>query len=228
MKYYSQSNIKRIEKIIPHKPPLVKEVSTNFQLNSFRKKNSGFTLLEVMIVVVIMGVMAAIATPNFFSLLDTIRVGGAAKNLASEMMLAKFRAISENHKYIVTFDVTGNSFSIYSDSDNDYDTIGLESNEIVKTVNIVADYPNVVYGYVTGTKGTSGNVITESVTFTSNPKRVVFKPDGTANIPGSIYLILSKDLAASKSGRMRAVTVIQTGRIKFWRYKGAPSSKPWE
>jgi len=99
---------------------------------------------------------------------------------------------------------------------------------LVKTLNIGSEYPNVQYGYVDPTKETtSSNNISSSVTFNGTPKSVTFFPDGTSNKAGSVYLILTKDLAAGNRDRMRAITVIKTGRIKFWRYK-ASLNPPWE
>jgi len=193
-------------------------------MNCFKKRNYGFTLLEALIVIAIIGITAVIATPSIIAMLRNIRVNGAAKNLMSELMLAKFRAISENNKYIVTFDTTNNRFSIYDDNNND----GIaNTNELYKTVNIGIDYPDVRYGYISGTIGTGGTAITSSITFSGTPPSVTFNTDGTANKNGTVYMILSQDITAGSRDRMKAVTVITTGRIKSYRYKSSVNP-PWE
>ena len=48
-------------------------------LYNARKYNSGFTLIEMLATIVIIGVIAAIAAPNFLGLLNRNRVNEAAR-----------------------------------------------------------------------------------------------------------------------------------------------------
>lgn len=64
---------------------------------------TGFTLLEVMIVVVIVGVLAGIAIPNIAAQLPRYRLKAATRNLVSNMIKAKSQAIAENTSHIITF-----------------------------------------------------------------------------------------------------------------------------
>lgn len=50
-------------------------------LNRFRKSRQGFTLIEIMIVVLIIGILLAIAVPNFIQARDSSRSRSCVSNL---------------------------------------------------------------------------------------------------------------------------------------------------
>jgi len=189
------------------------------------RDKKGFTMIELLIVVAIIAVMAAIAIPNIISWIPTMRVNSAARDIVSEMQLARMKAVSERNNYVITFDTSTNQYSIYDDGDND----GAEASELVKTVDVDTDYSGIQFGYVAG-KNPSNDDITGSVQFgaTSSPIRETFIPNGTANLMGSVYLIPTEDIAGSRRDRQRAITVILTGRIKLWKYDAGGSPGPWK
>ena len=189
------------------------------------RDKKGFTMIELLIVVAIIAVTAAIAIPNIISWIPTMRVNSAARDIVSEMQLARMKAVSERNNYVITFDTSTNQYSIYDDGDND----GAEASELVKTVDVDTDYSGIQFGYVAG-KNPSNDDITGSVQFgaTSSPIRETFIPNGTANLMGSVYLIPTEDIAGSRRDRQRAITVILTGRIKLWKYDAGGSPGPWK
>jgi type IV fimbrial biogenesis protein FimT len=56
----------------------------------------GFTIIELMIVMVIVGVMVALAGPNIRDLMVRIRVKAAASDLHSSLIMARSEAIKRN------------------------------------------------------------------------------------------------------------------------------------
>jgi len=186
------------------------------------RDKKGFTMIELLIVVAIIAVTAAIAIPNIISWIPTMRVNSAARDLVSEMQLARMKAVSERNNYVITFDTSTNQYSIYDDNDSNFST----SNVLVKTVNLPS---GIQFGYIAG-KNPSNDDITGSVQFgaTSSPIRETFIPNGTANLMGSVYLIPTEDIAGSRRDRQRAITVILTGRIKLWKYDAGGSPGPWK
>ena len=182
------------------------------------KRESGFTLLGLLSAVVILGILAGIAIPNYQSWLPKSRVNGAARALFSDLQLARMSAISENNNYVITFDTGNNRYRIYDDNDNDFATAGAEPGELVKTVDIDDRYQGIGYGYIPG-NNPSGGAITGEVTFTGTPPRFIFEPTGLSNKAGSVYLKPTGDDV--RKDRQRAITVSSIGRVKLWRHTGS-------
>ena len=67
------------------------------------RKNSGFTLIELMVVIGIVGLLAAITVPNLISWLPKYRVGSAARNVISAVEFARLQAVRENSPVDVNF-----------------------------------------------------------------------------------------------------------------------------
>jgi prepilin-type N-terminal cleavage/methylation domain-containing protein len=76
-------------------------------------QQQGFTLIEIMVVVAIMGIFSMIAIPNFISWLPRHRLSLAAQDVASGLIKARSRAVKDNT--VVVFGQTGNSFWAFAD-----------------------------------------------------------------------------------------------------------------
>lgn len=65
--------------------------------------NQGFTLIELLVVIGVMGILAAIAIPNFISLVNQTRVNLLAEQIRQSLKEAQQRAILEGYNYTVYF-----------------------------------------------------------------------------------------------------------------------------
>lgn len=84
------------------------------------KKDAGFTLIEMIIVIAVIGILAAIVIPNFLSYREGARIRGAASNLRADFEMAKLRAIKDNA--MVGMEFNANSYRVFVDL-NDNDTL---------------------------------------------------------------------------------------------------------
>lgn len=71
-------------------------------MKNLRPTETGFTLTELMVVVAVLGVLAAIALPSFQSLTQSQQVKAASFDLFSSLSLARSEAIKRNGNVEVT------------------------------------------------------------------------------------------------------------------------------
>jgi prepilin-type N-terminal cleavage/methylation domain-containing protein len=208
-------------------PAVYEEEIRGLLVDVFHKKSGvggedwrgrGFTTVELMIVMAIMGILTLVSVPTYKSMLPAVRVNAAARELATQMQWTRMRAVAKRAAYQMQFDTTNHTVTICTDQNaNGSITCTAGDPDVVKTVAIKDKYQQtVVFGYASGAKNTQGDDIPSAVTFAAN--NVTFKPFSTTNKSGTVYLIPSADLATGRKDRMRAITVLlQTGRVKLWK-----------
>jgi len=79
------------------------------------RRQAGFTMTELVIVIAIMAIAAAVAIPSYLSWLPDIRLRSAVRDLKSDLGLAKQRAVRENGQVAVVFDTGNNQYTLFVD-----------------------------------------------------------------------------------------------------------------
>lgn len=75
----------------------------------------GFTLTEVIVVVAIIGILSAIATPTIIAWVPNYRLKSAARDVYSILQKARSIAVKSNRDTAVVFDVANNRYSLCDD-----------------------------------------------------------------------------------------------------------------
>lgn len=78
-------------------------------------RKSGFTLLELLVVMAILSVMTSIATWGIKAMLPVIRLRSACMALKSDMQLARLHAIRDNAFVVSQVDVANGKYTIFCD-----------------------------------------------------------------------------------------------------------------
>ncbi|WP_081986493.1 GspH/FimT family pseudopilin [Chitinibacter sp. ZOR0017] len=89
-------------------------------------KENGFTLIEMLITIVILGIVLAIAAPSLSQYIAIHRVKGFAENFAQDLILARTEAIRSNNP--VQLDVRSSCYGMISGSTSCNCTISDDSN----------------------------------------------------------------------------------------------------
>jgi len=124
---------------------------------------SGFTVLELVVAIAIAMIVMGIAIPSLLSWLPTLRLSSGARQVATDLQVARMKAISQNTKFRLNF-VTVSSYTVEKDTNNDGT-------------------------FDASTETESGPFsLPDGITVTATGGTSVFQPRGTASAAGTITL----------------------------------------
>jgi len=135
------------------------------------RNTHGITLVELMTIVVLIGIISAMAVPNFEAALNQIRFRTAARNIVSKMRLARSNAIADKQQYGLNIDHEEKTLTLFLDKANPTS----QAFETGDSVILVDSLPQ-SFSYVYADFGSGSNT-------------VFYRPNGSAGATGNIYFM---------------------------------------
>ncbi len=168
------------------------------------RASGGFTLIEVLATISVVGVVSLVAASNFHAFYPPFRTRGAALQIAGDMNFARLSAIKEGRRYSFV-PQAGTSYQItYTDA--------LGNQVVVKNATVAADYLEVRFGAT----GISVDPYGGAVGAVSPGVPIVFNSDGTVTSAAPVYVESTVTVASAQN----VVWVTAAGRIRVWHFDG--------
>jgi type IV fimbrial biogenesis protein FimT len=80
------------------------------------RNNSGLTMAEVMVVIGIIGIISAIAIPNFVGWLPKQRLNSATNDVLGVIQSARLRALKDHASVAIVFNAAADSYLVFLDN----------------------------------------------------------------------------------------------------------------
>lgn len=166
-----------------------------------KTKDSGFSFVELMVVMALIGALSAVAVPNFLRAMPEKRLKAAARNLYADMQRARLLAVKKHKKIPVKFVTSAiPGYYYFDENDNKKWDAGEYRQEL-------RDYGGIDYGRGKATKKW------DNETFTALATNITFGATGTANQGSTYFDNQNHDVCY-------AVTTTTYGMVKIRRFNG--------
>ena len=180
------------------------------------KSLAGYSVIELLFVIVLAAVVAGIAAPQFLVALDRQRSWAAARYLAARMAMARSYAVTRSAHVALRFIGEGSDVTLqmfFDDNQNGVRTVDIAS-KVDRAIGVPTRLSEMFPGVVIGISTELG---TDPVRIGST-NLLSFTPLGTAT-PGTVYV-------RGRDGLQLAVRVTgPTGRTRLLRY--VPRTREW-
>jgi prepilin-type N-terminal cleavage/methylation domain-containing protein len=135
-------------------------------------RQAGLTLIELMAAIGVLGILVALATPRLLSTLPSLRLNDATRQVATDLQMARMRAIAQNTSNTVTFNTSTGTYTF---------TLGNESIDIDQL------YPGITFSSVPAnpvftSRGTASTTATITLSNGSATKQIEVTSVGRVRI----------------------------------------------
>jgi prepilin-type N-terminal cleavage/methylation domain-containing protein len=179
----------------------------------------GFSLLEVLVVIGIIGVLAGITLLSFSNVLPSLRANGALQMLQSQMLVARETSVDQRRNVTVTFQGTGEVVSVLQNLNGSMNQLSDNILPYGMVYTVFAGVPDTPDGFVGGAPVNPVNCDCTG----GLPCTITFQSDGTVvdssgnYVNGTVFI----GNPGGANATARAVTILgTTGRIKGYHYSG--------
>lgn len=181
-----------------------------------RARRAGFTLAEIVVVIVLVGIAASIVVPRFI-LSPSQRAYAAARQLAADLETVRGRAAAAASSARVLFDPVGGAYDGYLDANRDgaFTYSGTERDSLGVFAGRAME-PPVRFGRG-GRPAVPGFPEADAVSF--GGAAVTFDPRGVLRPIGDRGVIYLR--TDDSTNALAAVTVTGAGNVRVWRWQGS-------
>jgi prepilin-type N-terminal cleavage/methylation domain-containing protein len=163
-----------------------------------RRRTAGFTLIEILVVLLLMGLLLTFLLPSFLKAIQRQKLLSAAQQTAIVLRMARLQAIKAAGNTVVQIDTTKGTVTAFSDPNN----------------NQTLDAGESMLGRVDLPKGVTFMAV-DGFTSPPNPAVAIFSSNGSVAAPGAFRV----QNTAGDQIEARVLTAT-SGRVVLQKYDG--------
>ncbi len=179
-----------------------------------RRTAPGFSLFELLIAIVVIGIMAALVLPKVR--VDNAQVDAAARTLGMSLMVAQRDAAARQHNVLLLFDTAAHSVvSVWDANNNRKKDAGEKTRPFLLPDRVLLGRPSTVAALGTATASVP------TMLSTDNKPMLVLQRNGSVDRTVTLYLSTMRAMSGGSNADTRAVVVARaTARPEWYAWTG--------